>query len=184
MRGREAGAVGESHPIQGGAGGAAALGRGHAAVEQPGGDVVDRGQAFQQDELLEDHAEPVRAHPGELPVAEPFDRLSGDAHRAAGRPVQPGGQVEQGGLAGPGRAEDGDQVTAVHGERDPAQRLDRWCAGVDLADVAEFQNGGHVAGTSTVCPSLIPLTISTWPLPSSNQPGSTCAYEPPESLTR
>ena len=52
-------AVGQPDPVQRGRGGSAPLGGGYPAVEQPGRDVVERGEVLQEEELLEHHAQPV-----------------------------------------------------------------------------------------------------------------------------
>ena len=75
-------------------------------------------EVLEQEELLEDHAEAVRAQAGQPAVGQALDRVAGDAHRAGGRPVQAGGEIEQRGLAGAGRADDGDQLAAADGQVD------------------------------------------------------------------
>ena len=160
-------AVAEPDPDQRGLGQAPALADRNPGVEQAVGHVVQRRHAPGQVELLEDHAQPVRPQPGEAPVGQALDGLAGDAYRAGTRPVQGGGQVEQRGLAGPGRPEDGHQFTGIDGEGDAPQRLHRRGARVDLADVAQFQDGAHRAGTSTCWPAVSCPVTSTSPVVSS-----------------
>ena len=62
-------AVGEADPGQRRGGAAAALAGRHAGVEQPVGDVVDHRRRLEQEELLEDEADPGRAQAGQLVVA-------------------------------------------------------------------------------------------------------------------
>src|SRR6266540_3890840 len=156
----------------------------HAQVQQAGGDVLQRGHVLQEGELLEDHAEPVRAQAGELPVGQAVDRLPGDAYRPGRGPVQTCGEVEQRGLPRAGGPHHGHQLSTVDGQADAADRLHGWGTGIDLARVAQLQDGGHDAGTSTCTPTVRPSpATSTRPVLSSNSPGRTCTKPPLASRT-
>jgi hypothetical protein len=84
--------------------------------------IVGHGQVVQQVEELEDHADPLPPEPGQPGLAEPVDPLSGHGDRPAGRPVQPGDEVEQGGLAAPGRSHHRDRLAWSDVQADRPQR--------------------------------------------------------------
>ena len=83
------------------------------AVEQPVGDVVERGLAAQQVEVLEHEPDPPRPERGQPPVGQAVDPLAGDRDLAARRPVERAEHVEQRRLAGPGRPDDREQLPGV-----------------------------------------------------------------------
>ena len=91
---------------------------GHPGVEQPAGDVLQRGQALDEVELLEHEADPPPAERGEPSVAEAADVVAVDAHGPRGRSLQGADDVDQRRLPGPGRADDDDELAAANGEVD------------------------------------------------------------------
>src|SRR5262249_29290930 len=144
---------------------------------------------------------PGGPHHGQVAVGQLGDVQPGDPHPPAARPVQGAHHVQQRGLPRPGRADDGDQLTAVHGEADPGQRHHRRLAGVALGhllkpkhrpDVAvpwrrrcpaaagarcgggQGCRGAHDAGTTTRWPAASPEPVTcTSPAASSNMPSCT-----------
>src|SRR6201984_3453201 len=68
---------------------------GGARVQQPGGDVVDRGHRVLQVKRLKYETDPVGAEAGELGVAAALDGAAGDADLARGRPLQRSQNGEQ-----------------------------------------------------------------------------------------
>jgi hypothetical protein len=81
--------------------------------------VLGGGQRREEVEELEDEAEDLAAQPGQRPVVEVVIAAAVDLHAAAGRPVERAEDVEQGALAGPGRAHDGDELAVGHRESTP-----------------------------------------------------------------
>ena len=61
---------------------------GHARVEQTVGDVLERGRVLGEEELLEDEADPRRAHRRELAVGQLGDVEAGDPDPPGARPVE------------------------------------------------------------------------------------------------
>ena len=76
-----------------------------------------------QEELLEHEADPGGPQRGQLPVGELGHVEAGDPHVAGAGPVQAAHQVQQGGLARPRRADDGDQLALGDGEGDPRRAV-------------------------------------------------------------
>ena len=93
-----------------------------AAVEQAVGDVVERGLAAEQEELLEDEPDPPRPKRRQPPVGQAGDVVAGDPDRALGRPVEGAEEVQQRRLAGPRRPDDRDQLAFLDPE------VDAWSA--------------------------------------------------------
>ena len=93
------GAVAEPDPFDGGLGQQPPLGGPPAPVEQAVGDVVEHGQAVDQEELLEDEAEPPGPQARHLRIGHGRGVLSGDADYAPGGSFQGAHHVQQGGLA-------------------------------------------------------------------------------------
>ena len=95
----------------------------------------------------------------------------GDADHAAGGPLEGAHHVQQGALARPGRADDGDQLALVDPQVDAGQGHDRRVAGVLLDHVDQLEDRrrrgrpastrvrdgqGHDDGTSTRVPAVMP----------------------------
>ena len=138
--------VPEPDPVEQLRGPAAALPRPYPGVHQRQRDVVHRGGARQQVERLEHEADRAVAQPGQLGGAEFPDVATGDAQRAAGRPVEPAEQVHERGLAGAGRAEYRRVVAGRDGHADPAQGRYRDAAQLVLpGDVHRLHRSRHVA---------------------------------------
>ncbi len=98
--------------------------------------VLEAGQPGQQRVVLEHHGA-VRAGPGDFAL--------GAQQHAAGRAGQAGDQVQQGGLAAAGMADQGDELALLHRQVDVAQRDEGALAGGEsLAhafDAYEFLHG-------------------------------------------
>src|SRR5439155_14874944 len=109
-------------------------------------DVLRRGEAGQQVEVLEDVTDAAAAQRGELAPAAPAEDRAVHGDLALRGPVQAAGQVQQGGLARTGRPHHGDQLAGRHGEAHPAQRVH---GGLTLAvhpvDVAHLEHVRHRA---------------------------------------
>ena len=89
----------------------------------------------QQAEVLEDGAD-LAAQTRHLAVGQPAQLVAGDQHRPLGGLLLAQREPEQGRLAGPGLADDEDELAAADLEVDPAQgRPGR--PGIDLGDVLE-----------------------------------------------
>ena len=82
-------AMPEAHSGQRLTRGLAALGPGHAPVEQAIRDVVEGGHAGREVELLEDESNEGGAHAGQFSVAQRGHVGSADAHAPGGGPIQP-----------------------------------------------------------------------------------------------
>ena len=132
--------VAEPDPLDGRLGQPAALGDPAAAVEQAVGDVVEHAEAVEQEELLEDEAQSPGPQARQLLVGHGRGVLAGDADHAAGGPLQGAHDVQQGALARPRRADDGDQLALVDPQADAGQGHDRWVAGVLLDHVDQLQD--------------------------------------------
>jgi hypothetical protein len=143
-----------------------------AAVEQPARHVVEHGEMVEQEELLEDEAEPPGPHLGQLRIGQPRRVRARDAHGAGGRPFERAEDAQEGRLAGAGRAGHGDRLSGLHDQVDAGERGDPGRTRIGLADRVEFERRGHAAGTSTVEPARIPSPlIST--IVSEKRPGVT-----------
>ena len=205
-------APGQSDQLQRVAGALATLSERDAGVEEPVGDVIEHRGVLGQEELLEDESDPGGPQVGHLVVRHGGDVQTGDPHVAAAGPVERSHQLQQGGLAGPRRADDPDQLPWADGEAHVAQGLDGWLAGVALGDVLDFEYrprytadsgaviggdrivvwcgpraGGHVNGTTTFCPAASPEPLTcTSPSASSNIPsdtGTRCLLSPPPTTS-
>ena len=142
---------------------------GYAGVQQPVGDVVQRGLVLGQEELLEHEPDPGRPQRGQVPVAQAGHVQAGDPHRAGGGPVQGAHQVQQRGLARPGRARPPPPAPrrppqgsprpapapAVTRDRSwsPGQLQHRAAAPAGAPAGQGGLRGGHGAGTTTCCPA-------------------------------
>src|SRR5580704_4968857 len=158
------GAVAEPDPLDGRRGQPAALGGPPAPVEQTGGDVVEHGQPVEQEELLEDEAKAAGPQARQLRVGHGRGVLPGDPDHAAGGPFQGAHHVQQGALARPGRADDGDQLALADPQADARQGHHRRVTGVLLYHASQLQDRGglgHDDGTSTRVPAVRPDPL-TW----------------------
>jgi len=72
------------------------------------------------------HPEVAAAPQRQLVLAQPGQVGSGDLHAPGRRPVEPGDQVEQGGLAAAGLAEHGDIFSGVDAETDAGSAGKAW----------------------------------------------------------
>ena len=94
-------------------------------------DVLLGGEHREQVEELEDEAELVAAQLGQVAVVEAGELGAVDLDRAAGRPVEPGEDVHQRGLAGARRAHDRAEAAALEVDAHAVERVD---GGVALAE--------------------------------------------------
>ena len=159
------------------------LADGDAGVQQPVGDVLERGRVLGEEELLEDEADPRRAHCGQLAVGHLRRVEAGDRHPPRARTLERPHQVQERRLARPGRPDDRRQLAGADAEAHALQRGNRRVRPVRLRHGVELEHrrrgrDGHDAGTTMRRPAESPEPL-TWtsPLESSNRPGST-ADEP------
>lgn len=107
--------VTEADPVQRGLGPLPSSAPGQARVEQAIGDVVHGPGPFGEVELLEDETDAVGAQRGQGAVVEPVHLVPVHDEAAPAGAVQGADQVQQCGFAGPGRPDDGDQLTGSDG---------------------------------------------------------------------
>ena len=111
-------------------------------------DVLLGGQGGQQVEGLEDEAEAIAAHGGELLVFHAGQVLAGDEGVPGGGGVQAGQAVQKSGLARAGGAHDGHELAASHHEARRVQGDDpRLALAVDLGQAAGLDDA-HRGGRS------------------------------------
>ena len=130
----------------------AAFLRRQARIEQPVRHIVERAHPLEQEELLEDEADPVRTQRRELGVSELRDVEPRDADDAGGGSVERAHDLEQRRLARARRPDDGDELSLPDAQAHPAEREHR--AGVLLSHVLELEHA-H-SGTTTSVPAWIP----------------------------
>src|SRR3989442_643315 len=111
---------------------------GITAVTRP----VLRGERAPEVVALEYERELARAVTGKLGFARSRQRASEGPHLACGRRVEPGRERKRRALAAPGWSKQGDELTALDAQIEPAQRhrLDR-TRPVDLEDVEKLESG-------------------------------------------
>jgi len=146
-----------------------------APVQQAAGDVVEHGQAVQQEELLEHKPEPPGPQPRQLLIRHDRGVLPGDADHAVRRPLQRAHHMKQRALARPRRAHDRGQLPLDDPQIHPAQGHHRRIAGILLYDARQLQDRrrrrgrpgrererlGHDDDTSTRVPAMSPGPL-TW----------------------
>ena len=114
-------------------------------------DVLLGAQGGQQVEGLEDEAEAVAAHGGELLVLHAGQVLTSDEHAAGGGGVQARQAVQESGLARAGGAHDGHELAASHHQARRVQGDDPGLAlAVDLGQAAGLDDV-HRGGSSGRC---------------------------------
>src|SRR5262245_50085016 len=86
-------------------------------------DVLADVQERDEVERLEHEAGLVSPDARRLAIREPGEIVALEEDRPARRPVEPAEQLEEGALAGAGRAHEGDELARAHRQRDPAERL-------------------------------------------------------------
>jgi hypothetical protein len=96
-------------------------------------------------ELLEHEPDPVRPQRRQCPVVKVVDVETVDAGDARGGPVERADDVQQRGLAGTTRSDDGDQLTRRDRERDAGAREH----GRLTVGALEVVEGDHRRGTTT-----------------------------------
>ncbi len=161
-----------------------------AGVQQPVGHVAQHALVLGEEELLEHEPDPGRPQRRQLPVPHPRHVQAGDAYRPGRRPVQGAHQVQQRGLARPGRADHRHQLPGRHRQARLIQRPHRRRPGVLLDHPLQLQHrnrrrghdaglpghlraAGHDAGTTTRCPGVSAPVTCTSPSASSKIPGVT-----------
>jgi hypothetical protein len=127
-------------------------------VQQPSGDVVERGHPVEQEELLEDEADPMGADGRELRLPHRRHVVPGDAHDAARGALERAHDVQQRGLARAGRPDHRRELPRGDRQRDAVEDVDR--PGIGLPHAVELEHGGHRAVT-TVSPSRSAPSTST-----------------------
>src|SRR5580765_2029682 len=103
-------------------------------------DVLSSSQEREQVLALEDDRHAVRTERCELGLVEPIQRLAKRAHLTGRRLLEPGGELEEGALPGPGRPEHGNMLALLDAQVEAAQRDGlRRARAVDLEDVVELE---------------------------------------------
>jgi len=105
-------------------------------------DVAHGGEGGEEVEALEDEADAGAAEPGAIGVGEAGELDAADGDGAGGGGGEAAEDVEEGGFAGAGRADDGDELAGLDGEVDVAESGDLELAGaVGFAEVARDDDG-------------------------------------------
>ena len=105
-------------------------------------DVFEGGRAGEEVETLEDEAEFLVTQVGALVAVEAGDIDAIEQVAAGSGAVEAAQRVHEGGLAGAGRAHDGDEFAGVHFEADAADGVDlEFAVAVGFADVLELDYG-------------------------------------------
>src|SRR5262245_28319342 len=149
-----------------------------AGVEQPIGNVLERGRVLGEKELLEDEPDPGRSECGDFPIREPGDVETGDRDPPRAGTIERSHQVQQRRLPGSRRPEDGDELALNDPEIDAAQGPHRWLLAVTLGHRLELEYcrgpSAHDAGTTIRWPARRPPPLTcTSPSASSKRPSST-----------
>src|SRR6266508_57627 len=142
LRGPVLQAVAEPDRLERGDRPPAALGAAEPAVDQRQADVADGRGPRQELEALEDEPDHLVAHQRQLVVGEAGHGPPLEPQRAAGRPVQPAEQPEQGRLPRPARPHDRQRVAGRDLEVNPVERPDfDPVQPVDLGDAPSLHHG-------------------------------------------
>src|SRR5207247_81043 len=115
-----------------------------------------------QVEVLEDEPDPLEPEPRERPLVEALELDAVDPDAAGSRPVDRTDQVEERRLAAPGRARDGDELSALDFEIDPAERDGR--AGTFAVDAAHPFEPDQLFGAARAARRASRRTIVSSPL--------------------
>jgi hypothetical protein len=104
--------------------------------------VFDRGERRDELEALEDEADEPVSQCGPRVLAERFESLSIELHRAARRVIEPGTQPQQRCLSAARRPDDSERVAVLQCQRDVAQHRQLVTGGaVDFPQVADLEEG-------------------------------------------
>jgi hypothetical protein len=128
------------------AGALAADGGFDALVEEGDFEVFEDGELGDEVKVLEDETEAFAAEFGELVVGELGDVLVVEEVVAAGGAVEAAEDVHEGGLAGAGRAHDGDHVALVDIEGDAGEGADFDGGAGLMVDLGEVSHAGDDGG--------------------------------------
>jgi hypothetical protein len=102
-------------------------------------DIFLEGHAREEIEGLEDHADGGAAITGEIEGGERGDVLAEGENGAGGGAVESGNEIKEGGFAGAGRAEEGEEFVLRDGEGDFVDGANGGCAhGVVARDAVEL----------------------------------------------
>jgi hypothetical protein len=146
-------ARGESDTLEGIGHAAQPLAAANAAIEQPVGDVLERGLAVDQDVVLKDEPQPVGAECRQRSVTQARGERPGNPDAPAGGPQERAHDVQQRRLTRSRPADDRDQLAIGDGECDPAQGVHRGARSKALVYIVQFHCGAHVVGISTRIPA-------------------------------
>ena len=125
-----------------------ALGGRGAVVDEGELDVVERGGAGEEVEGLEDEADFLVTDAGEFVVVELGDVMAVEPIAAVGRGIEAADEVHQRGLAGAGRAHDGDVLVVADADVDAAEGVDLLVA--HLVGFPDVVGDDDVAGVGSV----------------------------------
>src|SRR5512140_2475136 len=106
-------------------------------------------------ELLEDEPDAMGTQRGERPIIKAVHVETLDSGNTGRRSVQRPDQVQQGGLARPTRAHDGDELAGSDREADACAR-EHWRFAVVAVYVLERDDRAHRSGTTTAMPASTP----------------------------
>src|SRR5262249_15712221 len=160
---------------------------GDAGVEQPVGDVLPHRGMLGEEELLEHEADLARPQQRQLTVAQPRGVDPTDPDNATAGPLERPDDVQERGLARPGRPDDHHQPGPPDGKGHPPEGGHRRLLPVDLGHPIQLQNrfAAHDDGTTTRSPTR--RSPSTWTRPPavSNRPSftATSSRRPPSRTT-
>ena len=142
-----AAACGEADVFEGGLNAPSALGAIDFSEAEGELDVFRKGHAGKQIEGLEDHADGIAAVAGEFDGVDGGEVAAADVDGTGGGAVESGQEIEQGGFAGAGTAEQGDEFALADFEGDVVDGGDGGVAEVIVArDVLGLDQGGGWVG--------------------------------------
>jgi hypothetical protein len=114
-----------------------------AAQVERKADVLDAGERRQQVEELEDEADLVPPHSGQVIVGQVGEAFPVDADLTGGWPIESADEIQECGLAGAGRPDDGDHLAARDREGDGVEGDDVAFAGEPFGDGVEGDHRSH-----------------------------------------
>src|SRR6185436_17561983 len=136
---------------------------------------------------LKDEADLPRPQQRQLAVPQPSRVDATDPDHPAAGPLQRPHDVQERGLARPGRPDDRRQLAPPDGERDPVEGRDGGLLAVHLRHSVQLEHrfAAHDDGTTTCSPGRRSPSTSTRPCASSKRPArtATSARRPPARTT-